>query len=437
MIQHSSNPNAAPLVHLHSFEGKTPCQMMAHCESISLTGDDNNRFSSTLFDHATSSGILKTGTTAIVMINCAAGFGLAVLARRSRYNVVAVVTDKHPVSEVAVLRAMSCEIVLGYSSTGAPSYREVAERLKRTMKGECAILDVDSLLNHVSEDTFNILADEILARSEKPLSMIVTYGHTWARVAVAIKKKQTNVKTVFVKMAENGVDVSEQVGDWYIVSARDAFLTCRQLVGDNSLMCGPNSGATVFAAIQNSKSLPNSSYCLSVMTDSIIPHTNTILNDSWMIENGFVSQKDVDTGDDKWRGAAVEDISLPLVITTTRGNTLKDVIDEMDDNDVDYVPVLNEKKRLVGLMNRHAIREALSTKKASLSDTVNTHMRTFNNSETYHAIRMDTPLADVEKFFNKQGPHADCPAFITDYNDWCLGVITKVDLLSFLSRRRV
>ncbi|KNC71052.1 hypothetical protein SARC_16413, partial [Sphaeroforma arctica JP610] len=61
------------------------------------------------------------------------------------------------------------------------------------------------------------------------------------------------------------------------------------------------------------------------------------------------------------------DVYLPQVITTTRNSSIGDVIEEMDDHDVDNVPVLNEKKRLVGLMNRQAIRAVVTGNKAAVS----------------------------------------------------------------------
>jgi cystathionine beta-synthase len=114
----------------------------------------------------------------------------------------------------------------------------------------------------------------------------------------------------------------------------------------------------------------------------------------------------------------------------------------------DQVPVVDEQKKLIGLVTVGNLLSKIAQNRAKSSDNVTKVMFTFNTSRfslslyyyvmtnlfsrPFTEITPDTKLADLEKFFEKNSA-----AFVTE-KDQKTGisvvkhVVTKVDLLKYL-----
>jgi hypothetical protein len=99
--------------------------------------------------------------------------------------------------------------------------------------------------------------------------------------------------------------------------------------------------------------------------------------------------------------------------------------------------VSSENRALLGYLSIPRLKELLKDGKVKDSDAVESAMQKFRRGRKYKVITMDTPLEDLEVFFN--GVEGDGPqtfAVVTDHTRrFVLGVATKSDLEEFVKRR--
>ena len=110
------------------------------------------------------------------------------------------------------------------------------------------------------------------------------------------------------------------------------------------------------------------------------------------------------------------------------------------ERDYTHLTVVSQDTRaLLGYLNIPRLKELLKNGTVKDSDYVEKAMQKFRRRDNvYKVITMDTPLEELEAFFNG-GPHGNGPqdfAVVTDGSRrFVLGVATKNDLEEFVKRR--
>ena len=110
------------------------------------------------------------------------------------------------------------------------------------------------------------------------------------------------------------------------------------------------------------------------------------------------------------------------------------------ERDYTHLTVISEDTRaLLGYLNIPRLKQLLKDGKVKDSDYVEKAMQKFRRrANVYKVITMDTPLEELEAFFNG-GVNGNGPqdfAVVTDVNRrFVLGVATKADLEEFVKRR--
>ena len=114
------------------------------------------------------------------------------------------------------------------------------------------------------------------------------------------------------------------------------------------------------------------------------------------------------------------------------------------ERDYTHLTVISSTKRsLLGYLNIPKLKEMLKEGSVKESDPVSTAMQRFNRKRgTYQTITMETPLEELEQFFESErdangGPREKQQfAVVTDAaRKFVLGVATKADLEEFVKRR--
>lgn len=114
------------------------------------------------------------------------------------------------------------------------------------------------------------------------------------------------------------------------------------------------------------------------------------------------------------------------------------------ERDYTHLTVISSAKRsLLGYLSIPRLRELLKEGAVKESDSVSAAMQRFNRKRgTYQVITMETPLEELEKFFESDaGPNGEKRekqgfAVVTDASrKFVLGVATKADLEEFVKRR--
>lgn len=110
--------------------------------------------------------------------------------------------------------------------------------------------------------------------------------------------------------------------------------------------------------------------------------------------------------------------------------TCKEALDLLNKGGFDQVPVIDEQKKLLGLVTVGNLLSKVASARVSPKDEVTNAMFHFNTKRQFQEINQDTKLSDLERFFEK-----NAAAFVTARENGNLvvkNVVTKVDLLQWL-----
>lgn len=113
------------------------------------------------------------------------------------------------------------------------------------------------------------------------------------------------------------------------------------------------------------------------------------------------------------------------------------------ERDYTHLTVTSNKRSLLGYLSIPKLKELLQQGTVSESDSVSSAMQRFNRKRgTYQVITMETPLEELEQFFESEaGPNGEKRekqgfAVVTDATrKFVLAVATKADLEEFVKRR--
>ncbi|KAJ1939830.1 hypothetical protein GGF37_004238 [Kickxella alabastrina] len=235
---------------------------------------------------------------------------------------------------------------------------------------------------------------------------------------------------------------------WMQVSDAVAYSMARRLI-TGGIHAGPAAGASVAAArtYAAAAGLQKSSRIVVLLGDTARNYSDTLLSDEWMLTHDLLDARML--GDlqrrqlGQYRGASIEDLQLPAAVTVRAEDSIGAAVALMSENDFSQVPVTGAHRRLVGYLTLSAAQTLIDSGVASPSSPVSRFMLRFAGSDSaekrgsnvrhrrYWLITPETPLSELARFFETHSV-----AFVTDASrKFCLGIATKQDLMSFLSRR--
>ncbi|KAL9612588.1 MAG: hypothetical protein Q9167_002839 [Letrouitia subvulpina] len=140
------------------------------------------------------------------------------------------------------------------------------------------------------------------------------------------------------------------------------------------------------------------------------------------------------------RLATVEDLDPPPALSIRPTDSISSALMNAYERDYTHLTVVSEDTRaLLGYLSMPRLRELLKQGSVTESDWVEKAMQRFRRKgNVYKIITMDTPLEELEEFFNG-GVNGSGPqdfAVVTDVSRrFVLGVVTKDDLEEFVKRR--
>ncbi|KAF2498259.1 hypothetical protein BU16DRAFT_524396 [Lophium mytilinum] len=143
---------------------------------------------------------------------------------------------------------------------------------------------------------------------------------------------------------------------------------------------------------------------------------------------------------DKYRGATIEDLDPPPALSVKPSDPISHALMSAFERDYTHLTVVSQENRaLLGYLSIPRLKELLKEGKVKENDPVEQAMLKFRRKgKVYKVITMDTPLEELEAFFNGgvNGSGAQDFAVVTDGNRrFVLGVATKSDLATFVQRR--
>ena len=435
-----------PMVRLARIGRDLPAEILAKLEFMNPGGSVKDRIGVRMLLEAEKRGDIKPGDTLIEPTSGNTGIGLAMAAATRGYRMIITMPEKMSREKQVVLEALGAEIIRTPTEAAfdAPeSHISVARHLKAILPN-AHILDQygneDNPLAH-AETT----AVEILEQTDGKLDAFVCAagtGGTITGVARVLKKEVPNCEIIGVdpegsilagpddvksyKVEGIGYDFIPDVLDrslvdrWIKSNDKDSFRVARQLIRQEGLLCGGSCGTAAWAAMQVAKDMPKGARVVVILPDSVRNYMTKFVDDAWMRQHGFSD----------------DNSDLGTVAEMIRALPPKEVITIEDDKSLGYA---------VRVFKAHGISQMPCVTAGRLSGIITeSDVLTF----LVEGKDIETPLAEVMvRRVSTVRHHDDASvlpqmfergevAIVVDEDRKIEAVLTKLDLIEFMSKRR-
>jgi len=440
-----------PLVKLQRLGADVPADIYVKCEFMNPGGSMKDRMTLHLVNQAEARGELRPGGTIVEATSGNTGSGLAMIAAVRGYQCVFVMPDKMSAEKIASLRAWGARVVVcptAVEPEDPRSYYSVARRIAEQTSNSFYANQYHNQDN--PQGHYRSTGPEIWEDTGGEIDVFVAgmgTGGTMAGVGRFLKEHKPEVKLVgvdpvgslyydYVKSARLTKPFTykvEGIGEDFLPSTFDpkllddivrvddgeCFLTARDLVRLEGLYAGGSSGAAVAGAIKYARQTGLKQNIVVLLPDSASKYLSKVFNDEWLRENGFLETP---------MGLGVVSDLLQRrdrkVITARTQDSVRDVINVMRDNGISQLPVLNGEE-LVGVVTEVALLRFLASGEYSLSSQVGPL-----TEGDYASVSPHTRIEAVQSLL------ADTRMAIVRDGNALVDVITKIDLIEFLAKKR-
>jgi cystathionine beta-synthase len=217
------------------------------------------------------------------------------------------------------------------------------------------------------------------------------------------------------------------IDDMVQVEDKESFLMTRELLVKEGIYSGVSSGSAVVGAIRWIKEQGirmKGKKVLIILPDSGNRYLSKVYDDAWMREAGFLEEPSLGTVQDLIVTLQIDPHGVISAQTTEKVST---VIEMMKEKGISQLPVSDDHGYIKGLVTEASILSALYEERCQSGDAieplVDTSIEFVNQSDGIEKI---SSLVAAGKTPLVMDPDTGTP----------VAVLTKIDLLSYLSQRR-
>ncbi len=308
-----------PLIRLNSFSDETGCEILGKAEFLNPGGSVKDRAALFMIEDAEAKGLLKPGGTVVEGTAGNTGIGLAHICNAKGYKCLIVIPDTQSQEKMDALRVLGAEVraVPAVPYKDPNNYVKLSGRLAAETENAVWANQFDNLANRIAH--YKTTGPEIWAQTDGNIDAWVSStgtGGTYAGVALYLKEKNPNIKTVladpmgsglysYVKTGEiqmEGSSVTEGIGNSRVtanlegapiddaiqIDDQECIRVIYQLLRKDGLFMGGSVGINVAAAVALAKLLGPGHTIVTVLCDGGTRYQSKLYNPEWLKEKGLM-----------------------------------------------------------------------------------------------------------------------------------------------------
>jgi cystathionine beta-synthase len=453
MVSHPSALSligSTPLVDLRTLD-TGPCRLFIKLESQNPGGSIKDRIGRSMIEAAERAGQIGPGSTLVEATAGNTGLGLALVAAQKGYRLVLVIPDKMSQEKVFHLKALGAEVVMTRSDVGKGHpqyYQDLAESITRETPRAFYVNQFNNPANPLAHETTT--GPEIWDQTGHRLDAVVCgvgSGGTITGLTKFFSRVAPDVEMVLAdplgsvladyvetgRIGEAGSWAVEGIGEDFVppiadlskvkrafrISDAESLGTARDLLKREGILAGSSSGTLVAAALRYCREQSNPKTVVTFACDSGNKYLSKMYNDFWMAERGLLAAPLF--GD--LRDLIARRFAEGAVISVSPDDSLAIAYTRMRMYDISQLPVLKNRK-IVGILDESDLLLAVAGDEEAFKRPASECMTT--------KLQTVAPRARLEELL----PIFDAGmvAIVADGDEFH-GLITRVDVLSFLRRR--
>jgi cystathionine beta-synthase len=432
--------------------------ILAKLEMLNPGGSVKDRIGLPMIEAAEQAGLLKPGGTIIEPTSGNTGHGLAIAAALKGYRCIFVMADKQSTEKQALLRAYGAEVVLcptNVDPESPESYYSVAARLARDIPGAFKPDQYWNMENPTAHQ--RTTGPEIWDQTKGEITHFVASVGTGGTISGAghyLREQKPDV--VIIGADPEGSVLSgdtarpyltEGIGEdffpgtydpavvdrWVRVSDRDSFAAARRLTREEGILAGGSCGTALVAALTVAREIVAADegagkVMVVLLPDSGRSYLSKVYNDEWMRVNGLLPTTGGVARVAELLSGRHHGPGRPAVVVARTTQRVGEAIATLQEYGISQMPVSEDATGdavagLVGSISERSLLERAYRDPSIVERTV--------------GEVMDGPLPLVDASATLDEAFAllsgGSPAVVAVRGEQPAGVVTKLDLLEYLS----